>query len=444
MVNLHVTEAGSGEVMVLLHGNNEDSTYFEHQIPEFAKRFRVLAADTRGHGKSPRGNARFTLPRFAEDLRLLLDSRGITRCILLGFSDGANIAMIFALKYPEYVDRMILCGGNTNPLGLKPRVFAEIYRDWFRAVLKPQTEENIREAEMLRLMTAEPRIAMQDLGKLTMPVLVIAGDRDVISGRHTRRIAEAFPDGRLKILPGGHTVAHDSPEAFNRAVLEFLEETEGDEADAIRRLWGRRRPGSAGAASRREAAILIPLVKKDGEYHVLFEVRAKDLDIQPGEICFPGGAIEPGETPEEACVRETMEELLVKREQVEILAPADGIETPRGARTYTYVGVIHDYEGTWSSDEVDHIFFRSLKSLLEEDPEPSEARVVTVRAEDFPYEKVPGGKNYPFGSKKVKMYFYEGDGGVWIWGMTARILAGFLEIYRRDIAKNKDGGGPLR
>ena len=432
MVELHVTEAGQGEAMVLLHGNNEDSTYFEHQIPEFAKHFHVLAVDTRGHGKSPRGNARFTLPRFAEDLKNLLDRRGITRCILLGFSDGANIAMVFALKFPEYVDRMILCGGNTNPLGIKPKILGEIALGYVKAVLKPQTKENIREAEMYRIMTVEPRIAMAELHRLTMPVLVVAGTDDLIAESHTRKIAKAFPEGELAILPGTHTVARDNYRVFNETVLRFLEETRGDEADQIRRLWGNKKPGIAGER-RREASVLIPLVKKGGEYHVLFELRARDLDAQPGEICFPGGAIEPGETPEEACVRETMEELLVRRDQVEILAPADGLMNNRGVVTHAFVGLLHDYEGTWSEDEVDHVFTRSIKSLLEENPAPSVAEVVTVRAEDFPYDKIPGGREYPFGSRKAKMYFYEGDDGVWIWGLTARILAGFLELYRREI-----------
>ena len=433
MVELHVTEAGSGEAMVLLHGNNEDSSYFENQIPEFAKHFHVLAVDTRGHGKSPRGNARFTLPRFAEDLRILLDRRGISRCILLGFSDGANIAMIFALRNPQYVDRMILCGGNTNPLGIRPKVLGEIALGYVKAVLAPQTKENVREAEMFRIMTVEPRISLADLHRLSMPVLVVAGDEDLISESHTRRIAKAFPNGKLAILPGSHTVAHDSPEVFNRTVLEFLSENEGDMADRIRRLLGNRKPGVAGASGRREASVLIPLVFKDGEYHVLFEVRAKDLDVQPGEICFPGGAVEPGETPEEAAVRETMEELLVKKEQVEILAPADGLTNHRGIETKAFVGLLHDYEDTWSEDEVDHVFYRSVRSLLEEDPKPYAAKVVTVRGEDFPYDKIPGGKDYPFGSRKAEMYFYEGDGGVWIWGLTARILAGFLKLFREEV-----------
>ena len=79
----------------------------------------MIAVDTRGHGRSPRGRGTFTLERFADDLKGFLDRRGLRRIILLGFSDGGNIALIFALKYPGYVDRLILNGANLNPFGMK-------------------------------------------------------------------------------------------------------------------------------------------------------------------------------------------------------------------------------------------------------------------------------------------------------------------------------------
>ena len=108
--------------MVLLHGNGEDSSYFVNQISFFESKYLVIAVDTRGHGRSPRGCGTFTLERFADDLKGFLDRRGLRRIILLGFSDGGNIALIFALKYPGYVDRLILNGANLNPFGMKPSV----------------------------------------------------------------------------------------------------------------------------------------------------------------------------------------------------------------------------------------------------------------------------------------------------------------------------------
>ena len=96
--------------MVLLHGNGEDGGYFRHQIEYFSRRYRVIAVDTRGHGKSPRGIAPFTMDQFAADLKGLLDELGIEAPILLGFSDGANIAMKFALRYPGRLKALIQIG----------------------------------------------------------------------------------------------------------------------------------------------------------------------------------------------------------------------------------------------------------------------------------------------------------------------------------------------
>ena len=135
-MNLYTKESGSGQPMVLLHGNGEDSSYFVNQLSFFESKYLVIAVDTRGHGRSPRGCGTFTLERFADDLKGFLDRRGLRRIILLGFSDGGNIALIFALKYPGYVDRLILNGANLNPFGMKPSVLADVAREYVGVVGK--------------------------------------------------------------------------------------------------------------------------------------------------------------------------------------------------------------------------------------------------------------------------------------------------------------------
>ena len=113
-------EKGRGEPLILLHGNGENCDYFKGQIDAFARYYHVYALDTRGHGKTPRGNAPFTIRQFADDLLGFLDSYGIDKAHLLGFSDGGNIAMVFAIKYPDRVNRLILNGANLNAKGVKP------------------------------------------------------------------------------------------------------------------------------------------------------------------------------------------------------------------------------------------------------------------------------------------------------------------------------------
>ena len=99
-ISHHFIEKGSGEPLILLHGNGESCDYFSGQIDVFARYFHVYALDTRGHGQTPRGTAPFTIRQFADDLLAFMDAQVIDRAHLLGFSDGGNIAMIFALKDP--------------------------------------------------------------------------------------------------------------------------------------------------------------------------------------------------------------------------------------------------------------------------------------------------------------------------------------------------------
>ena len=222
-IELHCEETGGGEPLVLLHGNGEDGTYFTHQIAHFSQRFRVLALDTRGHGKSPRGEAPFTIRQFARDLLAFLDARGIERAHLLGFSDGGNIALVFALAHPERVGKLVLNGANLNARGVKRSVQAPIELGYRMARLfAGLSAKALANAEMLGLMVNDPNVAPEELAALTAPTLVIAGENDMIREDHTRLIAERIPNARLAFVPGDHFVAAKNPAAFNREVERFL------------------------------------------------------------------------------------------------------------------------------------------------------------------------------------------------------------------------------
>ena len=113
---------------------------------------------------------------------------------------------------------------------------------------------------------------------------------------------------------------------------------------------------------RRKNAVLIPLVETGGEPGILFEVRQTGIR-QGGEICFPGGRIEENETAEEAAVRETSEELLIPREKIEVIAPMHTMTGPGGAKISSCLGILHDYKGTFSKEEVERIFCVPLSWL---------------------------------------------------------------------------------
>ena len=222
-ISLHFVEKGRGKPLILLHGNGEDGSYFEHQIDCFSADYRVIAIDTRGHGQSPRGEKPFTIVQFAEDLHDFMDENGIDQAILLGFSDGGNIALTFALKYPERVERMIVDGANLFPSGVKPLYQWPIEIGYRIAKhFAKKSEKAKQNAEMLGLMVNEPHIDPVELARLTMPVLVVAGTKDMIKDKHTRLIYKSLPNARLSIIEGDHFVANKNAAAFNKEVSEFL------------------------------------------------------------------------------------------------------------------------------------------------------------------------------------------------------------------------------
>ena len=220
-IHLHYTRQGSGPPLLLLHGNGEDGGYFVHQTEYFSRHYTVYALDTRGHGQSPRGAGPFTMARFAQDLLDFMDEQKLERAHLLGFSDGGNIALTFALLHPERVDRLVLNGANLDPSGVRPSVQIPIVLGYKLASLSqaPKARAN---AELLGLMVNEPHIHPRELAALTMPALVIVGSRDMIRASHSRLIADSLPHGRLVTVKGDHFIAGKRPGPFNRAVLEFL------------------------------------------------------------------------------------------------------------------------------------------------------------------------------------------------------------------------------
>ena len=183
--------------------------------------------------------------------------------------------------------------------------------------------------------------------------------------------------------------------------------------DRIRKL-GDEPAALGGFAGGRPAAVLIPLLESPEGLEVLFEQRSSRLEIQPGEICFPGGGIETGEDPSAAALRETAEELCVGKEQIELLAGLDTLIGPTGAPIWSFAGLLRHYRHTWSEDEVAETFTVPLAWLLTHEPEVHMTTLVTVTGDDFPYELVPGGKDYPWAVKKNPVYFYRyGERVIW-------------------------------
>ncbi len=222
-IDLHYIEKGEGFPLILLHGNSGSSSYFNPQISYFSKQYHVYAVDTRGHGASPRGTAPFTMRQFSEDLRGFMDAQNIKKGHILGFSDGGNIAMTFAILYPERIEKLILNGANLHTGGVKRHLQIPIEIGYriakLSAAKSPQAKQK---CELLSLMVNEPNLKAEQLKVLCMPTLVIVGSNDMIKASHSKEIADALPNAKLVTLNGGHCIAQESPNEFNRVVDAFL------------------------------------------------------------------------------------------------------------------------------------------------------------------------------------------------------------------------------
>lgn len=193
-----------------------------------------------------------------------------------------------------------------------------------------------------------------------------------------------------------------------------------------------RTPGLIGYEKLQKSAVAILLLENEQQkdWDILFEVRASGLLRQPGEICFPGGRIEKGETPASAAVREAVEELCVKADQIELIGPADIFLSPFNQIIYPYIGYLKHYEGSYSEVEVDHTFCVPLSFFLSRRPQSYETKVSTSPGKDFPFDKIPGGRKYRWreGIYEVDFYQYE---AYTIWGLTAKIMSAAAPVIRQ-------------
>ncbi len=224
---------GQGETLVFLHGNGEDSSIFNKQIPFFAEKYQVLAIDSRGHGKSSLGLSKkenLTLKMMAEDVSVVLELLQITNAHIVGYSDGGNIALIFALLFPGRVKSLVLAGANLSPLGVKKAFQLPVYIEYFFYAFASffSTKADHRK-KLLSLMAWEPRIASKELSAISVPALILAGERDVIKEKHTRLIASTIRNAKLSIIKGaGHFIFGEQAEKVNEEILEFLKGVEED------------------------------------------------------------------------------------------------------------------------------------------------------------------------------------------------------------------------
>ena len=181
--------------------------------------------------------------------------------------------------------------------------------------------------------------------------------------------------------------------------------------------------------------IMVPLIKQGDKFSLLFEVRSDELITQPGEVCFPGGGKEDGESPQECAVRETCEELCISPEKIEVIGALDYLNAYSNFTLYPFVGVI-DYEDVknipFNQNEVQETFLVPLDFFLENEPLTFTFPVIPTIPNDFNYALINHEEPYTWRTGKVIIPIYN-YGSHTIWGLTARVVHNLTKLLREEV-----------
>lgn len=239
-IEMYYAVYGEGDPVLLVHGGLASAGIWEAQVAALSSRYRVIVADSRGHGRSTLGPGRALHYRgMADDYLALLTGLGIDKVALVGWSDGAVIGLDIAMRHPERLSRLFAHAANFDASGLTGSGGAAwgAYERWARESYRRVASERCGQgagrpgdydglkAALRPMWRSEPRWTTRELGSISVPTAVVLGDHDeAIRCSHTKRLASAIPGARLMILPGvSHFAMRQDPAAYNQAILSFLE-----------------------------------------------------------------------------------------------------------------------------------------------------------------------------------------------------------------------------
>lgn len=209
-VTLYYEIVGQGTPLILVHGNGDDHHIFDAAVSVLEKHFTCYLLDSRGHGMSSKVTIN-NYEEMADDLLGFVDALQLKHPVYSGFSDGGVIGLLAAMKRPDLFAKIIICGANLFPKGVKL---------WMRLYLK--ISSLFDKDPLLKLMLEQPNIPPSALKKVNSPTLVVAGSKDLIKESHTRTIAGSLKNSELMILPGEN---HDSyvvnSDKIAKIILDF-------------------------------------------------------------------------------------------------------------------------------------------------------------------------------------------------------------------------------
>jgi len=218
-INLYYEIYGTGKPLIFLHGNGGSIRGAGAKIEYFKKYFKVIAIDSRGHGKSiDTTTKQLTYVQMANDIKILLDSLNIDSAFVQGQSDGGILGLLLAINFPGKISKLATFGANMFP-GKKALVdeIDNLILDTLKAT------RDLNKKRLYSLMAYQPNITEKDLQKIKCPVLIMSGDRDAIRLEHSMKIFNNIPNSNFFVMPGAtHAGSSEKPELFNLILLNFL------------------------------------------------------------------------------------------------------------------------------------------------------------------------------------------------------------------------------
>ncbi|MFD4258952.1 alpha/beta fold hydrolase [Streptomyces sp. NPDC058534] len=227
---------GTGDPLILLHGGFCTNDTWGAQRADLAAAYRVLLPERRAHGHTPDVDGPLTYQDMADDTVAFLETVVGGPAHLVGWSDGAVVALVVALARPDMVRRVVLIGANFRPAGecfVEPEMLdamtpgspdMEFFREMYEAA-SPDGADHwpVVAVKVIDMWRTQPTLTARELGRVTAPTLVVAGDDDLMTLEHTTALYRALPDARLAVLPGAsHLVPLEKPALVNGLVLDHL------------------------------------------------------------------------------------------------------------------------------------------------------------------------------------------------------------------------------
>ncbi|MGQ0485487.1 MAG: alpha/beta fold hydrolase [Hyphomicrobiales bacterium] len=228
-----IYNAAGADPVLLLHGGLGSTLNWGNQVPELMKTHKVVAVDSRGHGRSTRSEQSFGYELMASDVLAIMDHLKLDKVSIVGWSDGGIIGLVLAMQHPERVKKLFAYGANYNVSGVKPTVETDpvfgmavgMAMENYRKLSPTPGEFDNFLKQIAAMWFSQPDFKPEQLGKIGVPTVIADGQyEEAIKPEHTMELAKMIPGAKLVIIPNvSHMGMWQDPAAINKAVMEFLD-----------------------------------------------------------------------------------------------------------------------------------------------------------------------------------------------------------------------------